>query len=122
MWQGFPGFSRTVGIEGFPNAEAYRFGTQVPNVNLPRAFLRQTIGLGGESEPVADDALHLAGNQAVSRITLTLGKFSVKDIFDNNTYANDPRAQFLNWGWWPSRKPGITRPTALVSPPAWRWN
>jgi high affinity Mn2+ porin len=34
----------------------------------------------------------------VSRVTLTVGKFSAKDIFDNNLYANDPRTQFMNWG------------------------
>ncbi len=126
MWQGF-GFSKTLGIEGFPNAEAYRFGTQVPNVNLPRAFIRQTIGLGGETEPVADDALHLAGRQDVSRITLTLGKFSVKDIFDNNSYANDPRAQFLNWGlvaneaWdYPADSIGFTTGLAVeLNQPQW---
>jgi len=97
MWQGF-GFTRTLGIEGFPNGEAFRFGTKVPNVDFTRAFIRQTIGLGGEQEDVADDALHLAGKVDVSRITLTAGKLSVKDVFDGNTYANDPRTQFMNWG------------------------
>jgi high affinity Mn2+ porin len=96
MWQGF-GLSKTLGIDGFPNGEAFRVGTKVPNVCFARLFLRQTIGLGGEQEAVADDQLHLAGKQDVSRITLTLGKMSVKDIFDNNAYANDPRTQFLNW-------------------------
>ena len=42
---------------------------------------------------------HLAGKQDVSRLTLTLGKFSAKDIFDNNAYANDPRTQFMNWAF-----------------------
>jgi high affinity Mn2+ porin len=97
MWQGF-GFSKTLGIEGFPNSEAYRVGTMIPNVNFTRVFIRQTIGLGGEQEDVADDQLTLAGKQDISRITLTLGKFSAKDIFDNNAYANDGRAQFMNWG------------------------
>ena len=32
MWQGF-GLSKTLGIEGFPNGEAFRLGTDVPNVN-----------------------------------------------------------------------------------------
>jgi high affinity Mn2+ porin len=96
MWQGF-GFSKTVGVEGFPNGEAFRFGTAVPNVVLARVFIRQIIGLGGEQQRVGDDDLHLAGRQDVSRITLTLGKFSAKDIFDNNAYANDPRTQFMNW-------------------------
>ena len=97
MWQGF-GLSRTLGIEGFPNGEAFRLGTDIPNVTFARAFIRQTIGLGAEQENVEDDALHLGGKQDVSRVTLTLGKMSSKDIFDNNAYANDPRTQFMNWG------------------------
>ncbi|MGA2867153.1 MAG: carbohydrate porin [Verrucomicrobiota bacterium] len=96
MWQGF-GLSKTLGVEGFPNGEAFRLGTEVPNVIFARLFLRQTIELGGEQETVEDDPLHLAGVEDVSRMTLTLGKMSAKDIFDNNTYANDPRTQFLNW-------------------------
>jgi high affinity Mn2+ porin len=97
LWQGF-GLSKTLGVEGFPNGEAFRLGTEVPNITFARLFLRQTIGLGDEQEPVEDDQLHLAGSQDVSRITLTLGKMSAKDIFDNNAYANDPRTQFMNWG------------------------
>ena len=96
MWQGF-GLSKTLGVDGFPNGEAFRLGTDVPNVNLARLFIRQTIGLGGEQETVEDGPLQLAGRQDVSRVTLTLGKFSAKDIFDNNAYANDPRTQFMNW-------------------------
>ena len=96
MWQGF-GVGNTVGADGFPNGEAFRLGTANPNVNIPRLFIRQTIGLGGEQEDVADDQFALAGKQDVSRLTLTAGKMSAKDIFDNNAYANDPRTQFMNW-------------------------
>jgi len=96
LWQGF-GLSDTRGVEGFPNGEAFRLGTAVPNVTIARLFLRQTFGLGGDQESVADDELHLRGTGDVSRITVTLGKMSAKDLFDNNTYANDPRTQFLNW-------------------------
>src|SRR5207302_2005528 len=96
MWQGY-GLSKTLGIEGYSSGEAFRLGTDVPNVNLPRVFIRQTIGLGSEEERVEDDPSHLGGKRDVSRITLTLGRFSAKDIFDNNTYANDPRSQFMNW-------------------------
>ena len=126
MWQGF-GFSRTTGIEGFPNAEAYRVGTEVPNVVFTRVFIRQTIGFGGEQETVADDALHLAGHEDVSRLTLTLGKFSAKDIFDNNSYANDGRSQFMNWGltaneaWdYPADSLGFTTGMAIeLNQPQW---
>jgi high affinity Mn2+ porin len=97
MWQGF-GVGDSLGAEGFPNGEAFRLGTDVPNGNITRLFIRQIINLGGDEEPIQDDDFDLAGLEDVSRITLTLGRFSAKDIFDNNAYANDPRAQFMNWG------------------------
>jgi len=97
LWQGF-GLSKTLGVEAFPSGEAYRLGTKIPNVTFSRVFIRQTIGLGGEQETVPDGAFDLAGKRDLSRITLTLGKMSAKDIFDNNAYANDPRTQFMNWG------------------------
>ncbi len=96
MWQGF-GLSKTLGAEAFPNGEGFRVGTRVPNVTFSRVFIRQTFGLGGEPEPVQDDALNLAGSVDSERLTLTVGKMSAKDIFDNNSYSNDPRTQFMNW-------------------------
>jgi high affinity Mn2+ porin len=95
-WQGF-GLSKTFGVAGFPSGEAYRVGTYVPAGTVARLFLRQTIGLGGPQEPVADDPLQLAGRRDIARVTLTVGEVSVKDLFDNNAYANDTRTQFQNW-------------------------
>lgn len=97
LWQGF-GLGNGVGAEAFPNGEAFKFGTAAPAFMFARLFLRQTIGLGGDQEDVADSEFALAGRQDISRLTFTIGRFSAKDIFDNNTYANDPRTQFLNWG------------------------
>jgi high affinity Mn2+ porin len=97
MWQGF-GLSKTLGIEAFPNGEGFRLGTSVPNVTFARLFLRQVFALSYQTEGVDDGALQLAGRQPVSRITLTAGKLSAKDIFDDNAYANDARTQFMNWG------------------------
>jgi high affinity Mn2+ porin len=96
MWQGF-GLNNTTGLEAYPSGEAYRAGTKVPNGMIARLFIRQTIGFGGDQEDVADDELHLAGKQDVSRLTFTLGRMSAADIFDQNTYANTPRTQFMNW-------------------------
>jgi high affinity Mn2+ porin len=96
FWQGF-GFNHTLGIEAFPNAHAYKIGSPHGNVCPARVFIRQTIGLGGAQESVADDALHLGGEQDISRITLTVGEISVQDIFDQNSYAGDATSQFLNW-------------------------
>jgi len=97
-WQGF-GFSHTFGIEAFPNAEAYKDGARVADGTFSRVFIRQTIGLGGAEQDVADDALHLGGQQDQTRLVLTLGEMSVLDIFDNNAYAGDPTTQFLNWAF-----------------------
>jgi high affinity Mn2+ porin len=96
FWQGF-GFNQTLGIEAFPSAQAYKVGSFHGNVAPVRVFVRQTIGLGGDQETVADDPLHLAGMRDVSRVTLTVGEISVLDIFDQNSYAGDSTSQFLNW-------------------------
>jgi high affinity Mn2+ porin len=126
MWQGF-GLHNTLGVEGFPNGEAYRIGTKIPNGNLARLFIRQTIGLGGEQEDVPDDQLTLAGKQDTSRLTLTLGRMAASDIFDNNAYAHDPRTQFMNWafvnneGWdYPADSLGYTIGLAVeFNQPKW---
>jgi len=96
MWQGF-GLSQTHGIEAFPNGDAYKAGAVIPQLMFARLFIRQTIGLGGEQEVLPDDQLTLAGKQDISRLTFTLGRFSPLDICDNNTYAQDPHTQFMNW-------------------------
>lgn len=94
--QGF-GLSNTLGVAGFPSAEAYKVGKKAPYVRLQRLFLRQTIDLGGERSKVDGAANQLAGSQTADRIVLTLGKFGVGDVFDTNKYAHDPRGDFLNW-------------------------
>jgi high affinity Mn2+ porin len=95
-FQGF-GLNNTLGIDDFPNGEAYKIGTHAPRAGVARLFVRQTIGLGGDKEDVVEDPLTLAGKQDISRLTFTIGRFSCKDIFDNNAYANDQRTQFMNW-------------------------
>ncbi len=94
--QGF-GLSNTLGVAGFPSAEAYKVGKSSPYVRLQRLFFRQTIDLGGDAEPVAAAANQFAGRHRADRLVVTAGKFSVGDVFDTNRYAHDPRADFLNW-------------------------
>ncbi|HUJ00502.1 MAG TPA: carbohydrate porin [Usitatibacter sp.] len=94
--QGF-GLSDTLGVAGFPSGEAYKVGENRPYLRLPRAFVRQVIALGGESGNVEGAANQLAGPRPVDNLTLTVGKFSVVDVFDANAYAHDPRTDFLNW-------------------------
>ncbi|WP_075791030.1 carbohydrate porin [Massilia putida] len=94
--QGF-GLSNTVGMAGFPSGEAYKIGANTPYLRLPRAFIRQVIPLGGDLEKIEASANQLGGSNQSDNLILTFGKFSVVDIFDTNSYAHDPRADFLNW-------------------------
>lgn len=94
--QGF-GLSNTLGVAGFPSGEAYKVGQSTPYLKLQRLFLRQTIDLGGKRETVDPDINQLGGSKAENRIVLTIGKFSVGDVFDTNKFAHDPRGDFLNW-------------------------
>jgi high affinity Mn2+ porin len=97
-WQGF-GLDGTLGIDDFTSGEAYKAGTRPPHSAITRFFIRQTIGFGKEKEAVPSDQLTLAGEQPVTRLTITVGRYGSKDIFDNNAYANDPRTQFMNWAF-----------------------
>jgi high affinity Mn2+ porin len=94
--QGF-GLDDTLGVAGFPSGLAYKIGAHDPYFRLPRAFVRQTINGNGEREAVDGVAGQLAGSHSRDRWVITLGKFSVTDVFDTNQYAHDPRVDFLNW-------------------------
>jgi high affinity Mn2+ porin len=94
--QGF-GLSSTHGVAGFTSAEAYKIGSATPYARLQRAFLRQTINLGGETENVDDDFYQFKGTRSTDRLVLTAGRFAAVDIFDTNRYANNPKSDFLNW-------------------------
>jgi high affinity Mn2+ porin len=96
--QGF-GLDNTLGVAGFPSGEAYKVGARNPYFRLPRAFVRQVIGLDGQEAPALldDGPNQLAGPVPADNLTITVGKYSVVDIFDTNRYAHDPKADFLNW-------------------------
>lgn len=94
--QGF-GLSGSVGVAGFPSGEAYKVGSSYPYTRLHRAFVRQTIDLGGETQMVAAGFNQFSGSQTADRLVITVGKIGVVDIFDTNRYAHDPRGDFMNW-------------------------
>ena len=113
--QGF-GIGSTLGLAGFSNGEAQKGGGEYPKFRAQRYFFRQTFGLGGGQEDVEDAAGQLPGKRDIDRITVTVGRFAVGDYFDGNSYAKDPRADFMNWAMWasaaydfPADLPGFTR-------------
>jgi hypothetical protein len=96
LWQGF-GLSNSFGLEAFPDADAYKAGTVDPRFMLSHFFVRQTFGLGGEQEDVPDGPFTLPGKRDVSRLTITVGRLNMAELFDNNTYNHDPHTQFMSW-------------------------
>ncbi len=94
--QGF-GLDDTLGVAGFPSGEAYKVGKNQPYLRLPRLFVRQTFNLDDSRQAVEASANQLGGARSADRVVITVGKFSIGDVFDTNQYAHDPRIDFLNW-------------------------
>ena len=94
--QGF-GLSNTEGVAGYPSGASFKVGASVPYARIQRAFVRQTIDLGGSVQKVDADQNVFAGSQTSDRLVITVGKYSVSDIFDTNKYAQNPRKDFMNW-------------------------
>ena len=100
MVEGVPFSGNLVGLGGFTNGEITRAGGTSPAEYRQRLFLRQTWNNGGGSDHVDDEENQFAGFIDKNRFVLTVGNFSTLDVFDPNTYAKDPRTQFMNWGNW----------------------
>lgn len=128
---GGSGLSGAFGIAGFPNGETFRIGDPAPVLYLARLYGRQIIALGAKAD-VPDSEQEDALNQVPDHLpdhylSVTAGKFSIADFFDNNPYSHDPRTQFLNWalmsnGAWdyPANTRGYTIGAVLeYVAPAW---
>lgn len=98
VWQGY-GLSKTTGIAGFPNGEAYRVGKSFPDAFISRAYLRETVFLGGEVDTGVRPNAATNGLRRDRRLIFIAGHFSATDVFDKNSYANDQRTQFMNWAF-----------------------
>ena len=89
--------SNLTGLGGLTNGENQKGGGADPTFYLARLFVRHTWGFGGDTDKIESAPNQLAGNKDKHRLVLTAGKLSLSDIFDNNSFAHDPRTQFLNW-------------------------
>jgi high affinity Mn2+ porin len=94
---GGAGLSKTLGVAGFPNGETFRVGGDAPKIYIARAYLTQNFEWGNDKDTLDDDANQLAGTLSKRHFTITAGKFGMADFFDGNSFAHDPRTQFMNW-------------------------
>jgi high affinity Mn2+ porin len=121
------GLSHASGIAGFPNGEITRVNQPPPTPYVARLYVRQSLDLGGELEKVDPGPNQLSDQLSNSRLDFRFGKMGVGDVFDTNSYAHDPRTQFLNWGlfddgaWdYPADTRGYTiGPTVELVQPSW---
>jgi high affinity Mn2+ porin len=107
--EGF-GLSNSTGAAAYPNGAVAKVGRSAPYMRFQRYFLRQIIGLGGDgkqedpdtgslNETLESTQNQLAGKVDRDRLILTVGKFAVGDVFDDNVYAHDPTTGFLNFAF-----------------------
>lgn len=94
---GGSGLSGARGIAGFTNGETFRIGNPAPVLYLARLFGRQVFAFGDETQDVPDGPNQVGGPAPARFLALNVGKFSIADFFDQNSYSHDPRSQFLNW-------------------------
>lgn len=92
------GFSGVNGLANSSNGELPRVASATPKPYIARLYLTHDFGFGSEKESVESDDNQLAGQRPMNRYTVTVGRFTLTDFFDNNKYSHDPRTQFLAWG------------------------
>lgn len=94
---GGAGISGAHGIAGFTNGEAFRVGNPSPTIYVGRMFLQQTFDLDDEEEYIGEGANDVYKTRSKKYLDVIIGKFSIADYFDKNSYSHDPRSQFSNW-------------------------
>ena len=93
------GISDGAGLAGFVNGDVVRAGSSnLPKVPyLARYYFRYFVPLSSETEKVERCMDQLPGEQPVSRFEIKFGRLALTDDFDQNRYANNNRAQFMNY-------------------------
>jgi high affinity Mn2+ porin len=91
------GFSNTNGIANFPNGEMPRVATATPKPYIARLYVTHDFNFGDAREMVSAGENQLGGSRPLTRYSVSLGRFTVTDFFDNNRYTHDPRTQFMGW-------------------------
>jgi high affinity Mn2+ porin len=92
------GFSGVNGLANSSNGELPRVASATPKPYIARLYITHDFGFGSEKESVESDENQLAGARPVKRYTITAGRFTLTDFFDDNRYTHDPRTQFMGWG------------------------
>ncbi len=91
------GFSGVNGLANSSNGELPRVASATPKPYLARLYVSHDFGFGDRKESFESEENQLAGERPIVRYTITVGRFTLTDFFDNNRYSHDPRTQFIGW-------------------------
>jgi len=91
------GFSAVTGVANFPNGELPRVAAATPKPYLARLYTTYDFAFGDERENIESDMNQLSGTRPMTRYSVTAGRFTLTDFFDNNRYSHDPRMQYMGW-------------------------
>lgn len=102
------GLSSDMGIAAPSNGETFHISKPQLTLFLARAYFRQTFALRNKrarklgyvnSTELASAPNQLAGYEPKDYLRFYIGKLSLRDLYDRNGVANNPRTQFLNWAF-----------------------
>ncbi len=89
--------SQLRGIGGaIQNFELQKTGSSTPQLYRSRTYFQQTFNFGGEPVVLVSNPMQLATVVRRQRLVLTIGNFSILDVFDKNSVSWDPRQTLLN--------------------------
>lgn len=100
------GLSQTLGLAGASNGETFRIGNPKPAIYIARLFYQQIIpllsngkrGINKDIDHFKNDDFNQLENYLPDKyFNIVLGKISIADYFDDNSFSHDPRAEFMNW-------------------------
>jgi len=102
------GLSSDMGMATPSNGETFHISRPQLTLFLARAYFRQTFALRNKrarklgyvnSTELASIPNQLAGYEPKDYLRFYIGKLSLRDLYDCNDIANNPRTQFLNWAF-----------------------
>ncbi len=95
---GGSGLSSALGVASSTNGETFRIGSADPKLYVARLAFRQLFSLDKKYNKQISSPNQLAGEVPKKYISITIGKISLCDYFDVNSFSHDPRKQFTSWG------------------------
>lgn len=102
---GGSGLSGALGVASALNGETFRIGDPAPAIYVARMYLTQRFDFTDKKMRSASRYFHNHSDFneldewiPVHYLSFTLGKVSLADYFDDNSYSHDPRTQFMSWG------------------------